>query len=199
MKGARSTSPRRAARPAAPWSIALGLLLCALLAGPGRARDGAPLQAHAGLDLARAAAQAWSPDATLIYVENDEALDDAGAADRWGYLFYSAALDRARAYSVSSGRIRVAENLEMKFEAPPLGIQWIDSGAALAAGHKSLGGDFCRAHSGRLATMLLMRGAFQDDRPDDATWTLIYTAPDAPSLFVMVDATDGRVRRSWRG
>jgi hypothetical protein len=100
---------------------------------------------------------------------------------------------------VSEGRIRVAENLEMKFEAPPLETQWIDSGTALAAAQKDLGGAFCRAHSGRLSTMLLMRGAFQDEHPDDTTWTLIYTAPDAPSLFIMVDAADGRVRRSWRG
>lgn len=200
MNGVRSTSPRRTARPVAPWWLAAGaLLLGALVAGPGRARDAASLQARVGLDIARAAAQSWSPDASLIYIENDEALDDTGAATRWGYLFYSAALDRARAYSVSDGRIRVAENLEMKFEAPPLGPQWIDSGAALAAAQRDVGGAYCRSHSGRISTMLLMRGAFQDEHPDHTTWTLVFTAPDTPSLFVMVDAADGRVRRSWRG
>ena len=47
--------------------------------------------------------------------------------------------------------------------------------------------------------MLLSRGAFRDDDPDETTWTLIYTSPDAPSLFVVVDAAGGKVRRTWRG
>jgi len=47
--------------------------------------------------------------------------------------------------------------------------------------------------------MLLLRGAFDDDDPDRATWTLVYTAPGAPGLYVMIDARDGRVRRTWRG
>jgi hypothetical protein len=47
--------------------------------------------------------------------------------------------------------------------------------------------------------MLLMRGAFQDKDPDQTTWTLIYTSPSAPSLFVVVDATAAKVRRTWRG
>jgi hypothetical protein len=47
--------------------------------------------------------------------------------------------------------------------------------------------------------MLLLRGAFDDADPDATTWTLVFTAPNAPSLFVMVDAADGKVRRTWRG
>ena len=51
----------------------------------------------------------------------------------------------------------------------------------------------------RLSTMLLMRGPFQDGDPDRTAWTLIYTVPEQPALFVLVDAVDGKVRRSWRG
>jgi len=47
--------------------------------------------------------------------------------------------------------------------------------------------------------MLLMRGAFDDTSPDRTSWTLVYTAPHAPSLFVVVDAAEGKVRRTWRG
>ena len=47
--------------------------------------------------------------------------------------------------------------------------------------------------------MLLLRGAFEDGNPDQTTWTLIYTSPTAPSLFVVVDAVQGKVRRTWRG
>ena len=47
--------------------------------------------------------------------------------------------------------------------------------------------------------MLLMRGAFRDDDPDATNWTLVYAAVSGPSLFVVVDAVDGKVRRTWRG
>jgi hypothetical protein len=75
----------------------------------------------------------------------------------------------------------------------------IDSHAALEVADKSVGFEFCKKQGGRLSTMLLMRGAFQDEHPDQTTWTVIYTAPHAPALFVMVDATAGKVRRTWRG
>ena len=51
----------------------------------------------------------------------------------------------------------------------------------------------------QLGTMLLMRGAFSGDDPDVTTWTFVYRATGAPSLFVVVDATDGKVQRTWRG
>jgi hypothetical protein len=155
--------------------------------------------ARAGLDPAREAADAWARDAVLVYVENDEDLDAQGAAARWSYLFYSPALDKLRFYSVRAGKILVAENLNLKFEAPPLAAQWIDSGAALAASEQGAGGEFCRREGGHLSNMLLMRGAFQDKEPNQTTWTLVYTAPNAPSLFVVVDAAAGKVRRTWRG
>ncbi len=183
-----------------PPRVALIAGLCVmLLAGRGTAGDHAAFEARAGLDPAGAAAQIWSPDAFLVYVENDEALDGRGAAPRWGYLYYSPDLNQSRGYSVRDGRILVAENLEMKFEAPPLSADWIDSGAALKAAEDNAGRAFCRDHEGRLSTMLLMRGAFQDSDPDQTTWTIIYTSPHAPSLFVVVDAVEGKVRRTWRG
>jgi hypothetical protein len=190
--------PRRF-RPRAFAPGAIVALLLAVGAGSVRAAEHAPFPARAGLDIATAAAQVWAPDAYLVYVENDEGLAAEGAAPRWGYLFFSPALEKSRAYSVRDGRILVAENLDMKFEAPPLASGWIDSRAALEAAEQGAGRAFRREHQGEVATMLLMRGAFLDGDPDQTTWTVIYNAPGAPSLFVMVDAIEGKVRRTWRG
>ncbi len=178
-----------------------GVLACSglLLAGPSPASDPAPYAARAGLELASAAAQSWSGDATLVYVENDEALDGAGASARWGYLFYSAAQERSRVWSVRDGRIAVAENLDMRFDAPPVSPDWIDSANALAVAEQGGGAGFRKEFGGRLMTMLLMRGAFSEADPDVTTWTFVYSAPGAPSLFVVVDATAGKVQRTWRG
>ena len=186
-------------RPLAPATGAIAALLLALAPGSAGAAEHAPFPARAGIDLATAAAQVWAPDAYLVYVENDEDLAAEGAAPRWGYLFFSPALEKSRGYSVRDGRILVAENLEMKFEAPPVASGWIDSRAALEAAERDAGRAFRRDHQGQLATMLLMRGAFLDGDPDQTTWTVIYNAPGAPSLFVMVDAIEGKVRRTWRG
>jgi len=182
----------------AAWTCG-GALAAALLANVTHADAPPPLEARSGLDIASAAAHSWAQDATLIYLENDENLDAAGKAPRWGYLFYSATADKARAYSVRNGRILTAENLEMKFAAPPVESGWIDSGAALVAAENQVGREFREKHAGRLATMLLMRGAFDAENPNRTTWLLVYTTPDAPSLFVVVDAADGKVRRTWRG
>lgn len=155
--------------------------------------------ARTGVDLATSAAQRWAADARLVYIENDEELLPDGQAARWGYLFHSESLDRSRGYSVRDGRILVAEDLEMRFEAPPLQSPWIDSAEALAIAEEGGGSAFRNRHQGAARTMLLMRGAFQDADPDPATWTVVYTAPGAPALFVMVDALEGKVRRTWRG
>jgi hypothetical protein len=178
---------------------AAAALLVALLATPVTAAPPAPIPARAGLELARAAAAAWSADAELVYVENDEDVQGAGLAARWGYLFVSPSSGRARAWSVQGGRIAAAENVEMAFEAPPLPAGWIDSGAALDAADREAGRAFRHGTQGRLSTMLLMRGAFDEADPDRTTWTLVYTAPGAPSLWVVVDAAEGKVRRTWRG
>ena len=156
-----------------------------------RARPAEPVQVEP--------AQVWAQDAVLTYIENDESVDAAGTAERWGYLFYSASLDQSRSYSVRGGKIVVARNLDMRFEAPPLAPGWIDSHEAVEVADRSIGAAFCKKNGGALSTMLLMRGAFQDENPDQTTWTVIYTAPHAPALFVMIDATAGKVRRTWRG
>ena len=176
------------------------LLVALLVAAPGaRAGDPPAFDARGGMELAADAARSWAPDAYLTYLENDEDLDAQGAAVRWGYLFYSPSLDQSRAYSVRGGKIVTAENLDMKFEAPALATGWIDSDRALAAAEASVGSAFRTKYQGRLTTMLLMRGAFQEGDPDETTWTLVYTSPSAPALFVMVDATGAKVRRTWRG
>jgi hypothetical protein len=200
MNQPRSNIVASEAKPRGMRGRAAFALLGALaLPGPALARDEVPYAASAGVELAVSAALSWAKDATLIYLENDEPVDAHGGAVRWGYLFYSATLDKSRGYSIREGRIIVAEDLPMKFEAPPLTPGWIDSGMALEAAERGPGGKFRRDHGGEVRTMLLMRGAFQDKDPDPTTWTLIYTAANVPSLFVVVDAADGKVRRTWRG
>jgi hypothetical protein len=180
-------------------------IACAVVAGllagvPGvRAARHEPFAAQAGMGRAEAAARVWADDAALVYLENDEEVGATGAAARWGYLYYSAGRGKARGYSVRDGRIVVAGDLAMKFEAPPVAPGWIDSDAALAAADAHGGRDYCRAHAGRVSAMLLSRGTFQQGAPDLTTWTIVYSSPDAPSLFVVVDAAQGRVFRNWRG
>lgn len=182
----------------APAALAAALLI-ALAALPALARERGKAQARSGAELATAAARAWSPDAVLVYVENDEDVDVRGGSSRWSYLFYSPATGRARGYSVQSGKIAGAENLGMRLDAPPLDPEWMDSGAAIAAAAKTVNSAFRKRSRGRLETMLLMRGAFSEGDPDRTTWTLVYHADGQPPLFVVVDATDGKVRRTWRG
>ena len=192
----------RQGRPVRSKGLALAAatyVLGLLVAAPVLARDPDPYAARAGLEVARSAAGSWAPDAVLIYVENDEAVAADGTSARWGYLFHSKTLDQVRAYSIRDGKIVVAETLDMKFEAPPLATDWIDSGAAIEVGDRIAATEFKKTGGASLSTMLLMRGAFQDKDPDQTTWTLIYTSPSAPSLFVVVDATAAKVRRTWRG
>ena len=183
----------RIARAAA---CALLALLIAAPASPGRS---VPVHARAGVDLAAAAAHIWSSDAYLIYIENDEPFDTHGASMRWGYLYYSPSLEKARGYSVREGKVVVADDLAMKFEAPPIPGDWIDSAAAFTISDEGPARRFCHENDGRLDTMLLLRGAIQDNQPDRTTWMLVYSAPNLPSLFVIVDAADGKVLRTWRG
>jgi len=175
------------------------LLLALLVASPAPAGNRTPVHARAGLDLAAAAANMWSQDAILIYLENDEPLDTHGASQRWGYLFYSPSLQKARGYSVKDGKILVAEDLAMKFEAPPIPPEWIDSAAAFTISDEGPARRFCHENDGHLDTMLLLRGAIEADQPDRTTWMLVYSAPNLPSLFVVLDAGDGKVLRTWRG
>jgi hypothetical protein len=192
--------PSSIASRAGLLALASVLVLPALGPGPaGAGEDGTPFPARGGLDLAGAAARAWEADAFLVYVENDEAVGPGGRSVRWGYLFYSPARDEARAYSVQDGKIVVAVDLDFQFEAPPVPASWIDSDVALAAADGKAGREYRDTFGGTPATILLMRGAFHDKEPDMTTWTIIYTSPRAPSLFVMVDARTGKVKRTWSG
>lgn len=180
--------------------FASAALLCLMVvAGPSGAGSAVPFSARSGVDVARDAALIWSPDARLVYVENDEDVTDGGASARWGYLFYSDSRGKARGYSVRGGKIIEAADLGLDFEAPPLPDTWIDSREALAAAERKAGARYRSEHGGKLATMLLIRGAFNDDKPDASTWTLLYTAADQPGLFVVVDAASGNVVRTWKG
>ena len=175
------------------------LVMLVMLAMPASARERTPFAAHTGMEVAQSAAKVWAEDAVLVYVENDEAVGRDGSAERWGYLFFSPATQRSRAYSVREGQVLAAEDLSMDFVAPPVAAQWIDSGAALAAAEANVGREFREKHAGVIGTMLLARGVFAEGSPDQTNWVLVYTSPGQPSLFVVVDAADGRVRRTWRG
>lgn len=181
---------------AAPLLAAL-LLLCT--AAQASAGDPSPFSARTGLELARDAARAWAADARLAYVENDELVRADGKATRWGYLFHSASSGEARGYSVRDGKILEAADLAFDFDAPPLPDEWIDSPAALVAAEKKAGSEYRREHGGRLGNMLLIRGAFYERKPNATTWVLLYTSDTEPALFVVVDASDGKVVRTWRG
>ena len=174
------------------------MLLVALFVGPTTAGDPTPFSARAGLDVAQDAALSWAPDAQLIYLENDENVRADGTAERWGYLFYSEGKGKARGYSVRNGKILEATDLGFDFEAPPLPEVWIDSHDALIAAEKKAA-KYREKHGGRLSTMLLIRGAFHDKKPDAATWAFLYTSESEPALVVIVDADKGKVVRTWRG
>lgn len=174
-------------------------VLCIAAVAPARADEPPPFSARAGLALAKDAAATWAADARLVYLENDEPLGQDGAAERWGYLFYSRQRNAARAYSVRDGKIKVASDLGIDLEAPPLPEEWVDSATALTAAEEEAGARYCTEQAGALATMLLLRGAFNPDDPDMTTWAVVYTSPAAPTLFVVVDAGSGKVVRTWKG
>lgn len=157
------------------------------------------ISARSGLEAARDAAHSWAADARLVYLENDENVGPDGTATRWGYLFFSEGLGTTRGYSVRDGRLEEASDLGFDFEAPPVSDDWIDSGAALVAAEKKAGARYRSESGGHLATMLLIRGAFHDEKPDETTWALVYTADHAPALFVVIDAKNGDVVKTWRG
>jgi len=160
-----------------PRSAAFVVVLGAtLVASTADAREPAPYDARTGLAVASSAARAWASDAVLVYVENDEDLTDVGTADRWGYLYTSISRGASRSYSVRDGRILQADDLEMAF-----------------------GTAYRVEHDGQAVTMLLMRGVFHGGEPDATTWMVIYSAEAVPSLFVVVDASSGRVVRTWKG
>jgi hypothetical protein len=163
------------------------------------ADEPAPYTARAGQALATEAALAWSDDASLIWVENDEPVTDTGDAARWSYLFYSAHRDAARAYSIRGSDVVSAQDLSFSFPAPPVEGEWIDSSRALAIAEGDRGAQSRRAEAGRLRSMLLVRGLLHQDAPDAVTWAVVYESANAPGLWIVVDASSGKVVRTWRG
>ena len=156
--------------------------------------------AAASLELVRAAAQSWSTDAELVYVENDENVDAGGKAVRWGYLFHSESKGQSRGYTVRDGKILEACDLEFELQdPPPLSETWIDSDVALAAAESKAGRKYREQQGGTLQTMLLIRGAFYHKKPNLSTWTLLYTSQNAPALWIVISARDGKVLKTWRG
>jgi len=158
---------------------------------------GPSFSAREGLDLAAAAARAWESDASLVYLENDEPLDVQGRAPRWSYLFHSATRDEGRVYSIRDGAIVVAVDLDFVFESPPVTGTWVDSDVALAAADEGGGAEYRRKFGGAPSTLLLMRGEVRGSGPDLPAWTVVYISSKAPSLYVLVDARTGEVRRTW--
>jgi hypothetical protein len=180
--------------PAAAFAVAFWLVPAVAPAG-----DAAPFSAREGEGLARSAAAAWAPDAQLVYVENDELLADTGRSERWGYLFWSDTREEARAYSVRDGEIRTATGIGFDFPAPPLSDGWIDSGRALAAADDDEGDDYRAKHAGRLRAMFLVRGLLDPEKPESTAWAVVYESDSASGLWVVVDATSGKVVNTWRG
>ena len=105
---------------------------------------------------------------------------------------------RWRVYSLSHDEVESAGDLDFAFPAPPVTEKWMDSEDAFGIAENAGGRDYRNDRDGFLRTMLLMRGAFGDD-PDRTTWTFVYDSPGAPSLFVVLDATDGDIVRVWKG
>jgi hypothetical protein len=181
------------------WFFGVATLVLASLASSPRADDhSVPFSARTGLDAATNAAHSWATDAQLVYLENDEIVGPDGSAARWGYLFYSESRGKARGYSIRDGKLDEATDLDFDVEAPPVSDDWIDSGKALAVAEQKGGARFCVETGGRLATMLLIRGAFHEQTPNATTWAVVYESPTAPSLFVVVDAKKAVVVCMWR-
>ncbi len=172
------------------------LLACV---APARAGDPVRFSARSGLDVAHNAAVSWAPDAQLVYLENDEMVGPDGTAVRWGYLFYSAVKAKARGYSVRDGKILEAADLAFDFEPAPVAEQWIDSHAARVAAETKAGAKYCQEFQGHLASMLLIRGAFHEKKPDATTWAIVYESKLQPPLFVIVDASNGDYVRTMMG
>jgi len=190
---------RRQYRIGATARLLCTCALALLLSQTAAAEERVAFTAEQGLDLARDAALVWSADAELVYLENDEPVGPDGTAERWGYLFHSPASGESRGYSLRSGKVLEAADLEFDFKAPPLPDQWLDSRDILAVAQQEVGRKYCERYQGRLSTMFLIRGAFHEKDPDRSTWTLVYTSATEPSLLVVIDAQKGKVVRKWKG
>ncbi len=176
-------------------ACAFALLVCR----PAIAGDWSSFSAQQGLELASDAARIWSPNAELVYLENDEPVRSDGTAERWGYLFISPDSGELRGYSLRGGKVLEAADLEFDFSAAPITEGWLDSGEILSVAEKEAGRSYCEKHKGHLSSMLLIRGALNEKDPDRSTWAVIYASESEPTLLVVIDAANGKVVRKWKG
>jgi len=154
----------------------------------------ADVAARSGVELVSAAADAWADDARLVWIENDTALDAEGRAAQWGYLYYSPEKHAMRSWSVRDAQIVAAVDHTVSAEAPALDADWQDSGEIVARAWNEGGREFC-ATGGTLAHLVLVRGVFA---PEPA-WCAVFDRGAGPSLYVLLDAKSGAVKKRWRG
>ena len=161
----------------------------------GDAKEGAAHTARDGLALAASAADSWSDDAKLVWVENDTPLDPEGHASSWGYLYYSTTQHAMRSWSVRDGKIVGALDHVVSAAAPALEDGWQDSSAAATLAWKEGGTEFCAA-GGELEHLLLARGIFASG----TAWVAVFRpAVAGPHLYLVLDAASGHAVKSWRG
>lgn len=132
----------RSARRAA----ALALVVALLSPGPARARPGEaqenvaaraafrpPVRHQRATDLllaATATARAWSPEASLVYVENADSLQSDGSARRWTFVYASPERAETRAFTLGEGGA-TSSPLPFAFEPTPVEDGWIEPSALL--------------------------------------------------------------------
>ena len=181
-------SAARAMQAARVWALVVACL------GVPPARGGAEPElrtARECLEVAAAAADAWADDARLVWVENDAAVDAAGRAAAWGFLYYSPAHGAMRSWSVRGGVITTAEDHAITAPAPAL-VEWVDS-SAVAARVLDRGQQSCTACS--LESLLLVHGVFAPG----PTWVGVFGGNGGPRHYIVCDATSGEIVRDWRG
>lgn len=175
------------------------LAAAALVASDTVAEELSPISAASVQSLAEEAASAWAADARLLYVENDSDVGDDGRAERWGYLFWSEQRQASRAYSLRDGEIVLAEDPQVDLPSLPVTHQWIDSGRAVSRANDEGGTSYREKRGGHIENVVLVRGVFHEEHPERATWTVVYTAADAPALWVVIDAESGDLVKKWEG
>jgi hypothetical protein len=150
--------------------------------------------ARGGAALAAAAADAWADDARLVWIENEDALDERGRAAAWGYLYYSREKHAMRSWSVREARIDRAADHAVSAEAVALDPEWKDSAEIVERAWQGGGREFC-ASGGTLSHLVLVRGVFASE----SSWCAVFDNGAGPDLFILLDATSGDVKKRWRG
>lgn len=79
---------------------------------------------------ATATARAWSPEASLVYVENADSLAGDGSARRWTFVYASPERAETRAFTLGEGGA-TSSPLPFAFEPAPVEDGWIEPSALL--------------------------------------------------------------------